>query len=118
VDDVQWLDEPTARVLVFLARRAEPRHTVLATLRTSPHDGGRPDPAPARELCPPPARTLPLPPMTAREIADVLDAHGLHGGPSWPRQLVARLHEAASGNPRTALELAAGLHEAAAAGAP
>ncbi|WP_405761377.1 AAA family ATPase [Streptomyces sp. NBC_01420] len=118
VDDVQWLDEPTARVLVFLARRAGPRHTVLATLRTSPHDARGPGVAAARELCPQPVRTLPLPPMTAREIADVLDAHGLHGGPSWPRQLVARLHEAASGNPRTALELAAGLHEAAAAGAP
>ncbi|WUS99006.1 AAA family ATPase [Streptomyces sp. NBC_00708] len=118
VDDVQWLDEPTARVLVFLARRAGPHHAVLATLRTSPQGGRGPDTAPARELCPQPVRTLPLPPMTVREIADVLHAHGVHGGPSWPRQLVARLHEAASGNPRTALELAAGLHESTAAGSP
>ncbi|MFG2568539.1 AAA family ATPase [Streptomyces sp. NPDC048567] len=116
VDDMQWLDEPTARVLLFLARRPGPHHAVLATLRTAPHTG--PDAPAARELCPQPVRTLPLPPLTAREIADVLDAHGLHGGPAWPRQLVARLHEAASGNPRTALELAAGLHESAAAGAP
>lgn len=116
VDGVQWLDEPTARVLLFLARRTGPHHAVLATLRTSPHTG--PDASAARELCPQPVRTLPLPPLTVRETADVLDAHGLHGGPAWPRQLVARLHEAASGNPRTVLELAAGLHESAAAGAP
>ncbi|MCG7528577.1 ATP-binding protein, partial [Streptomyces sp. OfavH-34-F] len=118
VEDVQWLDEPTARTLQFLARRPDPRHAVLATLRTAPLGGRRPDASPARELCPQPVRTLPLPAMTVREIADVLHAHGVHGGPSWPRQLVARLHEAASGNPRTALELAAGLQESVASGAP
>ncbi|WP_330240573.1 AAA family ATPase [Streptomyces sp. NBC_00525] len=117
VDDVQWLDEPTARTLQFLARRSDPRHAVLATLRTSPLAGRRPDTSPARELCPQPVRTLPLPAMTVWEITDVLHTHGVHGGPSWPRQLVARLHEAASGNPRTALELAAGLQESVACGA-
>ncbi|WLQ36058.1 AAA family ATPase [Streptomyces castrisilvae] len=118
VDDAQWLDEPTARVLLFLARRSVPGYAVLAALRTplAPSDEvPRPDRATAPELCPQPLRTLPLEPLTVREIAEVLDAHG--EGP-WPPRLTARLHEAGAGNPRTALELSAALHAAVSSGAP
>lgn len=64
----------------------------------------RPPGAPEAEaLCPRPVRRIPVPPMTAYETADLLDASGL---PPWPRQIAARLHETGGGNPRTVLELA------------
>ncbi|MFI2644786.1 AAA family ATPase [Streptomyces sp. NPDC018610] len=70
--------------------------------------GGADDLASALELCPPPARRIPVPPMTAHETAELLEAHD---HPAWPRPLAARLHHAAGGNPRTALELSSALDD-------
>ncbi|MYR63549.1 helix-turn-helix transcriptional regulator, partial [Streptomyces sp. SID625] len=91
---------------------------VLVALRTGMsadgpgHPGDRADGTgsarEAQELCPPPARRIPVPPLTAHETAELLDAHDQ---PSWPRPLLARLHRASGGNPRTALELSAALDE-------
>lgn len=130
VDDVQWLDEPTARVLLFLARRAGPRPAVLAALRTpaADHDAGAPPghlaewlrergSAAAQEMCTQPVHVVPVPPMTVREVAEVLDAHGVRGEPPWPQQLIARLHRAGGGNPRTILELGSALDERTGTGA-
>lgn len=128
VDDVQWLDEPTARVLMFLARRAGPRPAVLAALRTpATDDDARPDhladrppergSAAAQEMCTQPVHVVPVPPLTVREAAEVLDAHGMRGEPPWPQQLIARLHRAGGGNPRTVLELGSALDERTGTGA-
>ncbi|MCX5387238.1 LuxR family transcriptional regulator [Streptomyces sp. NBC_00083] len=62
----------------------------------------------ALELCPHPVRRILVPPMTAHETGELL---ARHDHPSWPGRLVARLHEASGGNPRTALELSAALDE-------
>lgn len=101
VDDVQWLDRPSARALTFAIRRLqEARVGVLASLRL------------------------------ALEVEDALDLRGtlgdrgtrrLHVGPlgeadlgrmlrtrftrSLPHPLVARVHEATNGNPLFALEV-------------
>ncbi|MFB7594193.1 AAA family ATPase [Streptomyces sp. NPDC056160] len=125
VDDAQWLDRPTADILAFLARRAPARRagpgpdggtSVLVALRTEPTADGpeaqaaqEPCHGPeAQELCPPPVRRIPVPPLTAHQTAELLDAHD---HPAWPRPLVARLHQASGGTPRTALELSAALDE-------
>ncbi|MFQ6145538.1 AAA family ATPase [Streptomyces seoulensis] len=123
VDDAQWLDPPTAQILGFLARRGDGTPPVLATLRTdgppdTPAGSGAPltsaapthayGPDSAQDLCPRPVRRVAVPPMTAREIAELLEAHDQ---PPWPRPLLARLHHASGGNPRTALELGAALDE-------
>ncbi|NEA45818.1 ATP-binding protein, partial [Streptomyces sp. SID10815] len=123
VDDAQWLDPPTAQILDFLARRGDGTPPVLATLRTDgppdiPAGSGAPltsaaptrpyGPDSAQDLCPRPVRRVAVPPMTAHEIAELLEAHDQ---PPWPRPLLARLHHASGGNPRTALELGAALDE-------
>ncbi|GAA0593501.1 ATP-binding protein [Streptomyces crystallinus] len=113
IDDAQWLDRATADILKYAARRADADLWVLVTARTgsSGDDGGPADrSAGAQELCPQPVRRLPVPPMTAHEIAELLERHDQ---PSWPRPLVARLHRASGGNPRTALELSSALDERA-----
>ncbi|AYG78909.1 hypothetical protein DWB77_01018 [Streptomyces hundungensis] len=109
VDDAQWLDQPTAEILKYLARRGDPGLSVLATLCSG--EGPEPslvDPVGALELCPRPVRRVVVPPMTAHEVAELLERHD---HPSWPRALVARLHRMSGGNPRTALELSAALDE-------
>ncbi|MEU9101022.1 AAA family ATPase [Streptomyces sp. NPDC048361] len=62
----------------------------------------------ALELCPRPVRRISVPPMTAHETGELLERHE---HPAWPGRLVARLHEASGGNPRTALELSSALDE-------
>lgn len=113
IDDAPWLDRPTAELLTYLARRADPGLGVLATVRTGATDdtgdehGPRPDDG-ALGLCPRPVRRIPVPPLTSHEVADLLEQHD---HPAWPRALVARLHQASGGNPRTALELSSALDE-------
>ncbi|WP_030898867.1 AAA family ATPase [Streptomyces sp. NRRL F-5126] len=142
IDDAQWLDVPTAEILMSLARRAgsgpgtgpglgpgpgrrpgpgsgpgrRPGPAVLVALRTGAagdepgHAEDHPPggPVSAEKLCPGPVRRVPVPPMTAREVAEMLERHGR---PLWPRQLVARLHRAGGGNPRTVLDLSSALDE-------
>ncbi|WP_460337844.1 helix-turn-helix transcriptional regulator [Actinoallomurus acanthiterrae] len=95
VDDAQWLDAPSAELLAFIARRAGGLPLrALAGLRTGPGD-----PQDPLELCPPPALTLPVPPMTVAEVG------GLLGGLALPRAVLAKVHRASDGNPFFALEL-------------
>ncbi|MEU6279048.1 LuxR family transcriptional regulator [Streptomyces sp. NPDC047028] len=112
VDDAQWLDPPTAGVLRFLAAHGGPGPgpAVLAALHTGVpgHEEPYAGSVQPQDLCPQPVRRVPVPPLTAHEIADLLEAHDQ---PTWPRPLIARLHQASGGNPRTALELGAALDE-------
>ncbi|GGP54930.1 helix-turn-helix transcriptional regulator [Streptomyces melanogenes] len=115
VDDAQWLDRPTAEILKYVAHRADAGLWVLVTVRTGStgNDGGpssgHVDGSPGvQELCPRPLRRIRVPSMTAHEIADLLERHD---HPGWPRPVVARLHQASGGNPRTALELSSALDE-------
>ena len=39
IDDLQWLDRPTARAIAFLARRLPAKSAVIASRRLAPHDG-------------------------------------------------------------------------------
>ena len=39
IDDLQWLDRPTARAITFLARRLPAKSAVIASRRPAPHDG-------------------------------------------------------------------------------
>ncbi|GHD93116.1 helix-turn-helix transcriptional regulator [Streptomyces naganishii] len=121
VDDAQWLDAPTAEVLAFLVRRPGPGPAVLVAVRTDGTDvagatgpdghagptGATGGPA-GQELCPRPFRKTAVPPLTVHETGELLEAHDQ---PCWPRPVVARLHRASGGNPRTALELSAALDE-------
>ncbi|NJP44508.1 helix-turn-helix transcriptional regulator [Actinacidiphila epipremni] len=102
LDDVQWLDRPSAQALAFVARRATRlRLCVIATLRTpyDPADGG------GEAVWPTPVRELAVPAMTGRELGAMLDGY------AWPRPVLARLHAACGGNPYVAVELAQALAE-------
>ncbi|WP_396453935.1 LuxR C-terminal-related transcriptional regulator [Actinomadura sp.] len=107
VDDAQWLDRPSGELLAFVARRAAglaPRLRIAASARPGPaagEDGGRWRDAAA--LCPKPALTVRVPPMSAAELGVLL---GHRFGRSWPRSRLARIHEVSGGNPFFAVELA------------
>ncbi|WP_326693996.1 AAA family ATPase [Streptomyces sp. NBC_01387] len=106
------------------AGRGGPGPAVLVALRTGPrtgppsyegyqayaaHDAAERYEADApQEWCPQPVRRVPMPPMTAREVAELLDGHD---EPPWPKPLLTRLHQAGGGNPRTVLELSSALTE-------
>src|SRR5579884_1895302 len=98
VDDLQWVDEPTARVLGFVARRTA--GTALRVLATEPVGPGR---APAHAaLCPPGTVRVTVPPMSPAELAALLAEHA--GGPL-PAATVREITRTAEGNPRYALEI-------------
>jgi len=107
VDDVQWLDPPSARVLEFLVRRLQAeRIGVLASLRT-PSPSGAP-----LSL----DRALPGDAFTRLEIGP-LSVGALHHvvrarlGAEFPRAVLIRLYETSGGNPFYALEIARDLVE-------
>jgi DNA-binding CsgD family transcriptional regulator len=104
VDDVQWLDTPSADVLRFVVRRLRAERVgLLVTERV--------------------AGSVPLPLGLDRALSDRVDS--VHVGPltlgalhrllherleaSFPRPVLLRLHEASGGNPFFALELARAL---------
>ncbi|AEW99395.1 helix-turn-helix transcriptional regulator [Streptantibioticus cattleyicolor] len=105
VDDVQWLDRPSADALAFVARRAHGlRLAAIAAVRAPV-----PDNHPER-VCPAPALTLRVPPMTVRETAALLQGAD-PDAPRPPHALVDRVHRAGGGNPFTVGELARAVAE-------
>jgi DNA-binding CsgD family transcriptional regulator/tetratricopeptide (TPR) repeat protein len=96
LDDAQWLDAESAELIGFaMRRRPGPLVRVIAAERW-------PDPAGHRRafrLCPPPVVDLQVPPLTAEELTELLEAHGL------PCRTASRLHTASGGNPFLALAL-------------
>ncbi len=114
VDDLQWVDEPSAAVLAVAARRlGDAPVGLLATARTDP-DGGaheRVDIAFAQHA------TLSVGPLSAGALGRLIRDHL---GISHPRPLLVRIHEACAGNAFLALEMSRMLagREAPAPGAP
>jgi DNA-binding CsgD family transcriptional regulator/tetratricopeptide (TPR) repeat protein len=101
IDDLQWLDTSSARVVGFAARRLSGRVGALATLRTEV-DGG--DGASWLQL--------PTPDAIRRVRVPALSLGGLHRmiaerlGRSFTRPTLLRIMEISGGNPFYALELA------------
>jgi DNA-binding CsgD family transcriptional regulator len=116
VDDVQWLDGPSARVLEFAARRLQARSVgLLLSLRTPTEissplglDRSLPDERLQR---------IPVGPLSAGALYQLMKARL---GLTFNRATLVRIHRATSGNPFFALELATALLRAGvpAAGEP
>ncbi|WP_203904943.1 helix-turn-helix transcriptional regulator [Virgisporangium aliadipatigenens] len=104
LDDVQWIDEPSAGVLRFVARRlANVPVQVIAAERVS--DGGSPALA---DLCPTPCREIAVPPLGEADVSDILRARY---GAAVPRHRLSRVYAASGGNPMFAVELGRALQE-------
>lgn len=103
VDDIQWIDQSSARVLGFAIRRlTDDRVGVLATARTGlqiPIDL-------ARALSESVTRRVHVGPMGAKNVAALVRRHL---GADLPRPLIVRLHEVSAGNPFYVLEIARAL---------
>jgi len=99
LDDIQWVDEPSAGVLGFLARRvADLPVRVLAGERTDP-PVRRPGHA---HLCPQPLTELAVTPLAPAVVAGLLRRR--FGG-SLSRATLERVGAACDGNPFFAVEL-------------
>jgi DNA-binding CsgD family transcriptional regulator len=114
LDDLQWVDPSSARVLAFAARRWPAGVGLLATARTLPD---QPDAAAWLDLAQPEA--------LRRTRLRVLSLGGLHTvlsdrlGRSFSRSTMVRIQQVSGGNPLYALELARAIAEGAAdAGSP
>ena len=108
IDDFQWLDEPTRRMLGYATRRCRGPVAVLTTERA--------DQAPdsTRELCPPdPTRLyrLHLGPLSLGALHHVVRQET---GRSFARPTMVRIAEGSAGNPFFAVEIARSLTVAAA----
>jgi DNA-binding CsgD family transcriptional regulator len=103
VDDVQWLDAPSARVLAFVIRRLEAAPIrVLVALRAG--SGG--DPLGLDQTGPVPLQRLPVGPLPDAAMTRLLRAR-TEGGLTHPSLL--RLSRVSEGNPLFALEIARAL---------
>jgi DNA-binding CsgD family transcriptional regulator len=113
VDDLQWLDASSERVLEFACRRlgAEPVG-LLATVRIGP-GGRRPDEL-ARAFGDRLER-LEIGPLTVAALYELIRAHL---GVALPRPLLLQVQECSGGNPFFALELVRALQRAGIEPAP
>jgi DNA-binding CsgD family transcriptional regulator/KaiC/GvpD/RAD55 family RecA-like ATPase len=102
LDDVQWVDPPSAEVLSFAARRLPgDRVRVLAAERVE--DGAEPT---QQALCPQPLHELMLEALPEPDLAELLRTRL---GAGYPRGMLHRVYQASAGNPFYALELARAL---------
>jgi DNA-binding CsgD family transcriptional regulator len=96
IDDLHWVDEPSAGVLRFVARRLSGLAVqMIATERGSGFSRHA-------DLCPQPCLELPLGPLSEDEVVDLLRER-FNGALSRPT--IARIHAASGGNPLFAVEL-------------
>jgi DNA-binding CsgD family transcriptional regulator len=102
IDDVQWLDPPTAAALAFALRRLEPTPVrILLSVRVS--DGTGPGEVLGLETWEEPPRRVEMGPLAPTELGAVL-REAL--GEDLPRPRVELLARVSNGNPMFALELA------------
>ena len=105
IDDLQWLDAPTARIVDFVSRRMADEHVgILTTRRTDPGTGGPAERGPAV----PTRRLLPLGPLGPEPIVRLLRERC---GAELPRPVLLRIHEVSRGNPFFSLEIGRALLE-------
>jgi DNA-binding CsgD family transcriptional regulator len=105
VDDVQWLDPPTARTLGFVQRRLTSESVGVLLAWRSVEGAALPlglDRAPD----PTHVRRLQVEPLSVGALHDVIE---LHLGVSLSRSVVVRVHEVSAGNPFYGLEIARAL---------
>ncbi len=105
IDDLQWLDGPSAQVLEFAVRRLSGRVGILAARRVS--DGGR-----GRELVlqhSKPVARVAVGPLGKADLNRLVRARV---GRALPRPVSERINQVAAGNPFFALEIAAALPNA------
>ena len=102
VDDVQWLDPSSARILSFAARRLD--ELPIGILLAQRGDG--PDPLDLRNALGEAYEELRLGPLSLGAIAHLVRSRS---DVALPRPLLARVHEASGGNPMFALEFARSL---------
>jgi DNA-binding CsgD family transcriptional regulator len=101
VDDVQWLDTPSARVLSFVLRRLSDEPVgLLLSLRVGAGSAG--DPLDAERALADVVR-IPVGPLGVDPLGRVLREQT---GTDLPRPVVVRLHRVSHGNPLFALEIA------------
>jgi DNA-binding CsgD family transcriptional regulator len=98
VDDVQWLDRPSAEVLAFAARRLGSEGVGFVLARRA----GRTTPPLERALESRGLQRLEAVPLTLGAIRHLLSTRV---GLALPRHVIRRVFEAAAGNPLFALEL-------------
>ena len=101
IDDLQWLDPSSARVISFATRRLSGNVGVLGTVRIGPAAGRA---ASWLQLHRPEATTrIQLPPLSLGGLHAVISDRI---GRSFSRPMMVRIHEISGGNPFYALELA------------
>ncbi|HKE66721.1 MAG TPA: AAA family ATPase [Micromonosporaceae bacterium] len=104
IDDLPWVDEPSAGVLRFVARRlAGLPVQMIATARISGLEAVE-----HADLCPAPCHEITLPPLGADDVADLLRQRF---GDRISRSAILRVHAACGGNPLFALELGRAIAE-------
>ncbi|MGH9124929.1 MAG: helix-turn-helix transcriptional regulator [Acidimicrobiales bacterium] len=105
VDDAQWLDAPSARVLAFAVRRLDPEPVgVLVTVRVPTAEATF-----DRFADPGRRQAVTLGALTIAALHEVIKQHT---GRSLPRPVLVRIDQLCRGNPFYALQLADELHEA------
>ncbi|MGW3151387.1 AAA family ATPase [Streptomyces sp. NPDC001177] len=98
IDDLQWLDGPSAEVLAFAVRRVKGLGIrVVASERVA--DGEQPE---RLGCCPPGTVELPVPPLADGEVAHLVRTAV---GADLPPAVLRAIQDAAAGNPWYALEL-------------
>src|SRR5215210_3259127 len=105
IDDVQWLDGPSAAALAFTLRRLEgARVDFLLTERV---DAGAPS-ALGLDRLPPElkAQRIRIEPLSLAALQRLVH---VHLGAIFPRPMMRRIHDSSGGNPFFALELARAL---------
>jgi DNA-binding CsgD family transcriptional regulator len=107
VDNVQWLDAPSARVLEFAVRRLEGFRVGVVLAGRSTPDPSHPSPlgldaSPFRER----VHRIAVEPLGLGALRQILRARL---GVRFPQWVLGQIHEASGGNPLFALELARAL---------
>ncbi len=96
IDDLHWVDEPSAAVLRFVARRLDGLAVQMLAAERGEGSSRHAD------LCRQPCTELTLGPLSADDIADVLRDRF---GAALSRPTMTRVHAASGGNPLFAVEL-------------